>query len=100
MHAGFEMPKSISLFEKLWLGTLLIGVVTAALTYKQMAGIADPIFIALVQILVLGTMLLLIITALAGACVAFLVSADIASCNRRVRPARSCGLIVLGLALR
>ena len=61
MNEKLDMPKHIGLFEKLSLGSLLIGAVVATATYKQMSLVADPFFIALIQIIVLGTMLLLIL---------------------------------------
>lgn len=61
MNEKLDMPKHIGLFEKLSLGSLLIGVVVATATYKQMSLVADPFFIALIQIIVLGSTLLLIL---------------------------------------
>ena len=52
------MPKHIKYFEWTWLGSLLLGIIVAALSYSEIVGARMEIFSGFIQIFTLGLMLL------------------------------------------
>ena len=55
------MPKHIQYFEWIWLGSLAIGIVIAALSYSATVPPGMEIFAGFIQLFVFGIMLLLIL---------------------------------------
>ena len=48
------MPKHIKYFEWTWLGSLLLGIIVAALSYSEIVGARIKIFPGFTQFLLLG----------------------------------------------
>ena len=58
------MPKHIKYFEWTWLGSLLLGIIVAALSYSEIVGARIKIFPGFIQFFTIGSMLLLILLTL------------------------------------
>jgi hypothetical protein len=56
-----HMPRSICVFEKLMLGSLLIGVVISAMTYNEVVSQAGALVVTIIEIFVLSLMFLLVL---------------------------------------
>jgi hypothetical protein len=55
------MSRSITLFERLWLGALALGVPVSALTYRDAAAQGGVAFVAIVQLTVVGFTLFIVL---------------------------------------
>jgi hypothetical protein len=58
---GAHMPRSISVFEGLMLGSLLIGTVISAMTYNEAVSQAAAVVVTIIEIFVLLLMLFLVL---------------------------------------